>query len=181
MISLVTGTVFAKSTSAVVLVVNGVGFDIAVPASVARNCNVGDALSLHTRLVVREDSLALFGFLGEEDRSAFDQLCSVNGVGPKLALTVLSQLGHRELAAAVANQNEALLRSISGIGPKTAKLILLSLAGSAKSGSKLIDALVALGVAPKAAADALQRVDQQADEATQLKQALAIIGEGKLS
>jgi Holliday junction DNA helicase RuvA len=183
MIAQLTGTVAGISGSAIVISVSGVGFEVHVAAKTAQQVGVGDTVALHTRLVVREDALQLFGFAETADRDSFDLLCGISGVGPKLALSILSQLDNQALAAAVNSQNEALLRSISGVGPKTAKLILLSLSGKlgTATDSRLVAALVGLGTAPDAAARVASKVDPGLDDSQALKAALAILGSGKLS
>jgi Holliday junction DNA helicase RuvA len=183
MIAQLTGTVAGLSGSAMVITVSGVGFEVHATARTIRRVSIGETVSLHTRLVVREDALQLFGFDETPDRESFDLLCSISGVGPKLALSILSQLDTQTLAAAVSSQNEALLRSISGVGPKTAKLILLSLSGklSPATDSRLITALVGLGTAPDVAARVAAEVDAGLDDSQALKAALAILGSGKLS
>jgi Holliday junction DNA helicase RuvA len=183
MIAQLTGTVAGLTGSAIVVSVSGVGFEVHATAKTIRRVAIGDTISLHTRLVVREDALQLFGFDETADRESFDLLCSISGVGPKLALSILSQLDTQTLAAAVSSQNEALLRSISGVGPKTAKLILLSLSGKLNpaTDSRLVSALVGLGTAPDVAARVASEVDAGLDDSQALKAALAILGSGKLS
>src|SRR5690606_24390365 len=105
--------------------VGGVGFQVAVPADVAHTSVVGGDLLLHTSLVVRDDSLSLYGFLEPEELDIFMLLTTVTGVGPKSALGVLSHLTADQIAQAVSDEDDAPFRRVSGIGPKTAKLIVL--------------------------------------------------------
>lgn len=179
MIALVSGEVIETTASSVVIKVAGLGFEVSVPGRV--RANAGGELTLHTKMIVREDAISLYGFESTADRDAFESLCAVNGVGPKLALSILSTLDGAALAEAVANQNEALLRSISGVGPKSAKLILLSLTGKLSGGSKLVEALVSLGATPQLATELAAQVDSGLDDASSLKQALSLLGERKLS
>jgi holliday junction DNA helicase RuvA len=179
MIALVSGEVVSSNASTIVIKMAGLGFEVHVPARV--RATVGAELTLHTKMVVREDAISLFGFETVADREAFDTLCAISGVGPKLALAILSSLDSSALAQAVANQNETLLRSIAGVGPKSAKLILLSLTGKLATGSKLVDALISLGTPPQVATELASRVDSGLDDAQALKQALALMGERKLS
>jgi Holliday junction DNA helicase RuvA len=183
MIAQLTGAVAGLSGTAIVVSVSGVGFEVNATAKTIRRVTIGDTVSLHTRLIVREDALQLYGFDETADRDSFDLLCGISGVGPKLALSILSQLDTKTLAAAVSSQNEALLRSISGVGPKTAKLILLSLSGKLNpaTDSRLVAALIGLGTAPDVAARAAAQVDADLDDSQALKAALAILGSGKLS
>lgn len=109
--------------------VGGIGLRVEVPSGRVAQAHVGDDLSLHTSLVVREDSLTLFGFATSEEIDVFSHLIAVSGVGPRSALGVLSALTPGEIARAVAADDEKPFRKVSGIGPKTAKLIVVSLAG----------------------------------------------------
>lgn len=129
MISALRGTVLSLSGSGVVLDVHGVGYAVAVTGRHALELRLGSEVQLLTSLIVREDSLSLFGFPDQESLDIFTLLVGVTGVGPKSALGVLNELSAREVAFAVAREDDAAFRKVSGIGPKTAKLIVLSLAG----------------------------------------------------
>lgn len=168
MISSLRGTVLATASDSVVVEVGGVGFSVAVPGDVAHTARVGEQILLHTSLIVREDSLSLFGFAEATELEVFGHLLSVTGVGPKSALGVLSHLSVDQIAAAVADDDDAPFRRVSGIGPKTAKLIVVQLAGKlappapapdASSApteivQQLVAALVGLGWSEKVAAEA---------------------------
>jgi Holliday junction DNA helicase RuvA len=95
----------------------------------ALELKVGISVKFHTAHIIREDSQLLFGFQSEEELAAFNLLCSVSGVGPKSALSVIGSLGVEGLSKAVASADDSMFKSVSGIGPKTAKLIVLSLSG----------------------------------------------------
>ncbi|EPD83378.1 Holliday junction DNA helicase RuvA [Microbacterium sp. oral taxon 186 str. F0373] len=129
MISSLRGRVLHLDAESAIVEVGGVGFSVAVPASVARSLHVGDETTLHTALIVREDALSLFGFAERDELTVFHHLLSVSGVGPKSALGVLSSLSVDQIAHAVADEDDAPFRRVSGIGPKTAKLIVVQLAG----------------------------------------------------
>jgi Holliday junction DNA helicase RuvA len=129
MISSLRGTVLHAGTDSVVIEVGGVGFTVAVPADVARTARKGEQLAVHTSLIVREDSLSLFGFAEREELEVFGTLLGVSGVGPKSALGVLSSLTIDQIAGAVAAEDDKPFRKVTGIGPKTAKLIALQLQG----------------------------------------------------
>ena len=133
MISSLHGAVLHSTADQVIIDVGGVGFSVAVPADVAHTATVGEKLLLHTSLIVREDSLSLFGFADRSELEIFGLLISVTGVGPKSALGVLSHLTVDQIAEAVTGEDDAPFRRVSGIGPKTAKLIVLQLAGKAVS------------------------------------------------
>lgn len=102
---------------------------VELPSGRTSQAVVGEHLTVHTSLIVREDSLTLFGFHSEDELAVFGHLIGVNGVGPRSALGVLSALTPIEVANAVSAEDEKVFRKVSGIGPKTAKLIVISLAG----------------------------------------------------
>lgn len=128
MISSIRGEVLSAGAGWVVVAVGGLGFRVEVPGRVP-GAHVGDYVDLQTQLVVREDSLTLFGFSNAEELEVFGFLLGVSGVGPRSALGVLSVLTPSEIAGAVAQEDEKPFRKVSGIGPKTAKLIAVQLAG----------------------------------------------------
>ena len=113
--------------------VGGVTLRVNVPGPAAEHLGaIGDRVRLYTSPQVREDSLTLFGFLTEEDRLAFEALIGVNGVGPKVALSVLSSLTPDSLAAAVSSGDAAAFVGVPGVGKKTAGRIVLELKGKLK-------------------------------------------------
>lgn len=129
MISSLRGQLQAVRADQLVLEVHGVGYGVAVPKPLISRTRVGQELFLHTVMIVREDSLSLYGFESFDELDLFQVLLGVNGVGPKSALGIISALTPDELAIAVADQDEKPFRKVSGIGPKTARLILLQLQG----------------------------------------------------
>ena len=144
MIGRLTGTLLEKHPPQVLVDVHGVGYEVDVPMSTFYDLPaVGERLSLYTHFSVREDAQQLFGFLTAKEREAFRLLIRITGVGPKLALAVLSGLSVDELAQAVTLQEPGRLTRIPGVGKKTAERLLLELKG------KLADALP---VGPGAAA-----------------------------
>jgi Holliday junction DNA helicase RuvA len=175
--------------------VNGVGYLVAITPNTSVSLSEGAEVEFLTSMIVREDAMQLFGFLTEEERSTFELLRSVSGVGPKSALAVLSGLSVNQIAESVASQNDSTFRAISGIGPKTAKLICISLAGkigvtSINEGEKttirstdaVLEALIGLGWTNKLAEVTVKRVLNDApdlSDAGLLKAALADLGKGK--
>lgn len=129
MISSVRGLVLSALGSTVVIEVGGVGLAIQVTPTTALSLRTGTEARLATTLIVREDSLTLYGFPGVDELAVFELLVGVTGVGPKSALGVLAVLTPNQIAQAVAAEDDGVFRKVSGIGPKTAKLIVLSLAG----------------------------------------------------
>ena len=191
MISSLRGRVLHLDADSVVVDVSGVGYAVAVTPQLSREFHVGDEVVLHTAMIVREDSLSLFGFRDREELAAFTLLLSVSGVGPKSALGVLSSLTVDQIAAAVEGEDDAPFGRVSGIGPKTAKLIVVQLAGklqpsrgqtaqAAPAGiaPQVITALVALGWSEKVAAEAVAAVGADAAPTVPglLKLALAQLG-----
>jgi len=128
-ISSVRGPVLSAVGSTVVVEVGGVGLGVQVTPATALSLRVDDETRLLTVLIVREDSLTLYGFPTSEELAVFELLVGVTGVGPKSALGVLAVLTPNQIGQAVADDADAVFRKVSGIGPKTAKLIVLSLAG----------------------------------------------------
>jgi holliday junction DNA helicase RuvA len=128
MIALVTGEVAVRRTDYVVVAAGGVGYRLAVSAETLRHVpRVGAKATLHTHLIVRDDALLLYGFHSEAERDLFLLLIGVQGVGPKMALAVLSGGSPRELLAAVAAGDVARLQAVQGIGKRTAERIVVEL------------------------------------------------------
>ncbi len=128
MISSLRGTVQRVGPGNIVVEVGGVGFSVAVPATVLEDSpEAGQSISLYTRLIVRADSLSLYGFGSPEQRQLFDMLLQVNGVGPRLAMAVLSHLSPELLRSAVGTGQADILTRVPGIGRKTAEKIIFHL------------------------------------------------------
>ena len=129
MIAFVNGEVVGRREEYVVVQTGGgVGYHLAVSAeTLAQVPAVGQSVSLHCHLVVRDDSMALYGFASEEERDLFLMLLGVQGVGPKVALAMLSGGPPRELASALASGDVARLQAVPGIGKRTAERILVEL------------------------------------------------------
>ena len=164
MIGRLSGTLVAKQPPQVLVDCNGVAYELDVPMSTFYNLPAtGEAVTLHTHLVVREDVQALYGFGTQEERAAFRQLLKISGVGARTALSVLSGLSVPELAQAVALQEPARLTRIPGVGKKTAERLLLELKGkladarpATQGASEVLGALLGLGYSEKEALAALK-------------------------
>jgi Holliday junction DNA helicase RuvA len=127
-IALVSGEVAVRRADHVVVACGGVGYRLNVSAETLRHVpRVGEGISLHTHLIVRDDALLLYGFATEEERDLFLLLIGVQSVGPKMALAVLSGGPPRELLAAVAAGDVARLQAVPGIGKRTAERIVVEL------------------------------------------------------
>ena len=175
MIGRLTGILLEKNPPQILLDVQGVGYEVDVPMSTFYNLPaLHETVVLHTQFVVREDAQLLYGFATHEERAAFRQLLKISGVGPKLALSVLSGLSLSELASAVANRDAVRLTRIPGVGKKTAERLLLELQGkfvtsgaktphgspTTSSSSDIVNALQALGYNDKEADWAARQLPQ---------------------
>ena len=191
MIASLRGTVLEAVGTTLVVDVHGVGYAVTVTPDHALSVRTGEEVLVHTAMVVREDDMSLFGFPDRERLEVFDLLRGVTGVGPKSAMGVLAALAPEEIAAAVANDDDAVFRRVSGIGPKTAKLIVVSLTGKliavrastprpAARGADVLIALVGLGYQERAAQSALDDVlasrPDERQTAVLLRAALAVLG-----
>jgi Holliday junction DNA helicase RuvA len=129
MIAQLTGTVRHLTTEKVVLEVGGVGYAISITPRTSTNIVMGSELTLATTLVVREDSLTLFGFLDPRDRDIYETLQTVTGIGPKVALAITGALTPDELASAIAQEDIGAIEKVPGIGRKGAQRLILELKG----------------------------------------------------
>jgi holliday junction DNA helicase RuvA len=128
MIAFLRGRVLSKQPNRVVVDVGGIGYDVFVPLSTFYDVgDEGAEVALRTYLHVREDALQLYGFLTELERQVFERLIAISGIGPKLAIAVLSGMDTPDLVAAVQRGDVARLTGIPGIGKKTAERIVLEL------------------------------------------------------
>lgn len=130
MIERLRGILAEKDAEGVIVDVSGVGYRAAVPVGVIGSLPpLGEECVLHTRMIVREDAISLFGFATKEERSAFDALTAVSKIGPKLAVAVLSTLSPAEISSAVARDDAVKLATVPGLGKKTAERVVLELKG----------------------------------------------------
>lgn len=189
MIGRLTGILLEKSPPLVTLDVHGVGYEVGVPMSTFYNLpGVGERVALFTHMVVREDGQFLYGFLTEDERATFRQLLKISGIGPRMALAVLSGLSAGELAQAVAMQEVGRLVKIPGIGKKTAERLLLELrdklpkhvgqnasATVPDAGSDILNALLALGYSEREVLPAIKQLPEGADVSDGIRQALKLL------
>ena len=197
MIAFLSGRVAAKGAGFALLEVGGVGYRLSMStSSLAALPAVGEEAIVHTHLHVREDELSLFGFESEAEKVAFEQLITVSGVGPKVALATLSALSADALAAAVASDDVATISGVPGIGKKTAQRIILDLkdklgagipgamtggrgAGADAALAEATDALLAMGFSAAEAAAALKGAQDASSAQVLLKHALQRLGSGR--
>jgi Holliday junction DNA helicase RuvA len=185
MISLLRGEVAVRRADHVTILCGNVGYRAAVSAETLRHVPaVGEQVTLHAHLIVRDDALALYGFHSEQERDLFLMLLSVQAVGPKVALAVLSGGAPRELIAALAAGDAARFQAVPGIGKRTAERIIVELRekvlvtsdGQVGSGTPIVasrgtgpralarDGLIELGYAPNEAEELLSGVEGDSAE-----------------
>ncbi len=192
MIASVSGPVQRVSSNSCVITVSGIGFEVAVPHRSLTGMRVGQQVTLNTSLVVREDSLTLFGFEHIDELDTFELLLGVSGIGPRMALAILSSLTVDEIARAVVGQDDRRFTTVSGIGAKTAKMIVLSLTGKFaaqlqdsapvskvddQTFQDVVSALMGLGIDEKSSLALVQEALEQTANPTRdalLKKALSI-------
>jgi Holliday junction DNA helicase RuvA len=186
MIGRISGTLVDKSFPQIVVSCHGVGYEIDVPMSTFYPLpRTGDEVTLLTHLVVREDAHLLFGFITAAERTAFRQLLKISGVGPKVALSVLSGLSVDDLSVAVTSGDAARLTKVPGIGKKTAERLVLELRdklpktiasvrseGAGAAGNDVVGALLSLGYNEREAAAAVKQVPADLQLAEAIRHAL---------
>ena len=184
MIASIRGLLAEKTGSHCVVETGGIGYLIGVSTQTARALpEPGQPVFLHTHLVVREDAQLLFGFAELEERRLFELLITVSGVGPKVALAVLSGLRPAELARAIRDENLALLVGVPGVGRKTAERLVVELRDKLEVITTAAPAPEARGVLPRAerwddAVAALVRLGYSQPQATQAVRRVAADDEG---
>jgi holliday junction DNA helicase RuvA len=189
MIAFLEGRVADKSGGHVVVDVNGVGYDVQVPAStLAKLPAIGKTARVHTRMVVRDDAMTLFGFATPDERELFDLLVTVTGVGPKVALAFLSTLSPEALRRAIATGDVAALTVVPGVGKKVAQRVALDLKDTLGGDVVVIEgplvdvreALLSLGLSPQEASEAMVGLPADDDRPVEdlLRQALQHVGRG---
>lgn len=187
MIATVRGRVIEIGADRVIIEMGNVGLWVYLPDQFRLSLGLGETVSLHTHLVVREDSLTLYGFSTFEEREYFILLLGVNGVGPRLALTTLSTLNPATIRRAVFSEQAALFQRVPGIGSKTAQRIVLHLQGRitatddldglvtmADTDSQVVEALVALGYSVVEAQAAVQAIRKDAPDDVEERIRLAL-------
>jgi len=194
MYAYISGTLIEKNPAFVVVDVNGIGYHIHISLNTFSAIGDQTRVKLYTHLSIREDAQLLYGFFDEEERTLFNQLLSVSGVGASTARIILSSLSTKEATEAIATGNAVLLQRVKGIGAKTAQRIVVDLrdkvgkataAGAEKSGfiyntnkEEALSALLILGF-NKAAADKVLNKLLQADPSMKvellIKEALKVL------
>jgi Holliday junction DNA helicase RuvA len=189
MIASIEGEVIGLTDSAVIVQVGGgVGMMIYAPTPLRARLHLMDHIMLHTQLIVREDLLALYGFETEQEREYFNHLLGVNGVGPRMALGVLSTLSIDAVTRAVASEQSEVFARVPGVGKRTAQKILLHLQDRIKAGDgfglsggpvsssdeSVLEALTALGYSVVEAQTAIQYIPRDAPQDVEERLRLAL-------
>lgn len=170
MIAFLKGRLVHRDPARVVIDVNGVGYQVNISLQTFSDIKEQESIMLHTHLAIREDAHVLFGFSTDAEKKLFQQLVSVNGVGPSTAIVMLSYMNSNELKSAIVREDAASLQAIKGIGGKTAQRVIIELKDKLKKESweetqpvissgayntlrkEALSALLTLGL-PKAAAE----------------------------
>ena len=186
MIASIEGIVAHKNTDHVVILVGGIGCEVMAPSSTIETIN-SERVFLHTRLVVREDSLTLYGFTSVAERELFDIFLKISGIGPKLSLTILSTLSVDNVRSAVINEQPEILNRVPGIGEKTAAKIVLELKDKVPSAmdtlpvdefinmnADVLNALTKLGYSVVEAQAAIQSLPRDAPEDSEARVFIAL-------
>ena len=189
MIGRLTGLLAEKNPPEILLDCHGVGYEVLVPMSTFYNLpGLGEKVSLFTHFIVREDAQLLYGFGSTAERAAFRQLIKITGVGPRMALSVLSGMSVGDLAQAITLQETGRIVKVPGIGKKTAERLLLELKGKLgadigvhvnvtnEAQLDILQALVALGYSDKDAALALKALPADVGVSEGIKLALKSLG-----
>lgn len=178
MISLINGTVRSISNDKAIVEVGGVGLSLSITSQTSLQLHLGATAQLFTSLVVREDSLTLFGFLDEQSRNTFELLQTVSGIGPKVALAVMGAHSAESLAKAIAQEDIKAIEKVPGIGRKGAQRLILELKGKLTDfggggatqvhqpiwREQLMSALISLGYSSKESDSAINEVLSQYSE-----------------
>ena len=186
MIGKLTGTLLEKNPPEVLVDCAGVGYEVQVPMGTFYNLPaIGERVSLLTQFIVREDAQLLYGFASAPERAAFRQLIKISGIGPRMALGILSGMGVDDLAQAITLQEVGRLVKVPGVGKKTAERLLLELKGklgadignaphqaSSAAQADILQALLALGYSDKDATAALKALPADVGVSDGIKLAL---------
>ena len=175
MIASIQGNVIRFGENYLVVETGGIGYQVFVPIHIFDGLRLGEQISLFTQLIVREDSLTLFGFRDQDELGLFQELIRVNGVGPRLALEALSTHSPDVIKRAVLNKQEEIFSQVAGIGKKTAQKIILYLEDRISFDDQLLyspelvgindevqEALTSLGYSVLEAQAALQTIPEDA-------------------
>ena len=163
MIGYLRGELLEKTDTQAIIDVNGVGYVVHIPQTTLHHSVLGNEIRVYVVTVVREDDISLYGFADKEHKKAFESLCKVNKIGPKLGITILGTMDLASLVSAIENSQSAILSKIPGIGKKTAERLCLELKGKI---SPPLGSVIGTGggmIKPKTKQDPLQLALAQLD------------------
>ena len=185
MISFVEGKIEYLFQDRIIINQNGIGFEIFVPQKMISILNINDTIRVYTYMSVKEDNISLFGFNNIDEREMFLKLITVNGVGPKNALSILDYLGIDRLISAIINNDSKIIKTVPGIGDKLSKVICIDMSGKINKlnieidskkiendnninniNNEVLSALIQLGYQKKAAEDMIKKVDLKSFDGT---------------
>jgi len=178
MIGRLSGKILEKNPPEILLEVGGIGYEILCPMSSFYEMGNESSVSLHTHFHVKEDAQTLYGFISKDEKTLFRELIRVNGVGPKVALAILSHLNAASLMNAVANEDDALLAKTPGIGKKTAQKLIVELKDRlaklelSSSNNQTITSSVSINPNTQKALSALQALGFKVKEAEKMLSAI---------
>ena len=186
MIATIEGKLASKATDHVVIVIGGIGIEVCAPFSTIEKLN-SERVFLYSRLVVREDSLTLYGFATTGERDLFDAFLKISGIGPRLAVAILSTLSVENIHGAIRNERPEIISRVPGIGKKTAQKIVLELQDKIPSSleavpvgadgdtsAEVMDALTALGYSVIEAQTAIQSIPLNAPDSVEERVLIAL-------
>lgn len=187
MIAIVKGEVISKEEHSLIILNNGIGLRVFTPSALCASAEPNQSILLFTHLVVREDNLSLYGFKKMEERDLFNRLIGVSGIGPRIALAILSTLPVPMIFQAVAQEKPEIFNRVPGIGKKTSQKIILFLhdilknedmdsemAGIQTIEIELLDALTSLGYSVVEAQAAIQSLPKDAPDSVEERLRLAL-------
>ena len=184
MIACIEGNIIAKDNNSLIVNVGGLGYRVFVPNELLADAVLGQSVKLMTHLVVKEDSQTLYGFINNEDLRLFTLLISVSGVGPKIAIAILSSSKTSELRSAISHGDSAIFTAISGVGLKTAQRLILELRskigavdldGGVSDSEDIISAMTSLGYNMYEIREVLGKLSPTAPVEEKLKEALKLL------
>lgn len=182
------GQIVVKALNQIVVEAGGIGYEIAITnTTYSQIGEIGETVQIPTQLIIREDNWQIYGFANAEEKQLFNAVTKVSGIGPKIAMGILSSTTTGELVSAIQNQNVAMLEKIPGIGRKTAQRLLVDLADNIKKIQiniadtadnhiyEVESALLALGFKQNDVTKAMRLIDTSHDTSTMLRNALHVL------
>jgi Holliday junction DNA helicase RuvA len=175
MIASLFGTIRSLKLDQAVIEVNGVGYQIQITAKTAAQLSVGRDYQVFTSMIVREDSMSLYGFIENDERELFELVQTVSGIGPKVALAITAAMSIEDFAHAISNKDDGAISAVPGIGKKGAQRLILELSGKLDFShpankavgyswrDQLIDALTGLGFTRKQAEQSVNEISAHRD------------------